>query len=311
MPKFQNLTDIRFGNLTVLKKSNEKKYGTQTQWVCLCDCGGIKIATTSSLNGGRVTTCGCSLSRRGNISNIENKRFGRLLAVRKTDKRKNGSVVWLCQCDCGKTKEVRQNQLASGVVRSCGCLISEMAKALCESNSKNLIGYKTGKLTVLSKTENRKGNGSILWECVCECGGKSFVASSALLAGEIETCGCATVNRLKSLTGEKHHNYNPLLTSEERLKKRYQLYGENLVAWRKDVYKRDNYTCAKCCCVGGTLNAHHIDSWDWCRDKRFDVTNGKTLCKKCHRLFHIKYGYGKNTEAQFHSFMREIFSSDC
>lgn len=36
-----------------------------------------------------------------NIKDITGKRFGRLVAQEPTELRRNGSTVWLCQCDCG------------------------------------------------------------------------------------------------------------------------------------------------------------------------------------------------------------------
>jgi len=58
--------------------------------------------------------------------------------------------------------------------------------------------------------------------------------------------------------------------------------------WRKEVFKRDNFTCSKCGEYGGTLNAHHIEHWVDNKAKRFDVTNGQTLCVKCHKDIHRK-----------------------
>jgi len=37
----------------------------------------------------------------GAARNLIGERFGRLTVIEKTDKRKNGSIVWKCQCDCG------------------------------------------------------------------------------------------------------------------------------------------------------------------------------------------------------------------
>jgi len=53
--------------------------------------------------------------------------------------------------------------------------------------------------------------------------------------------------------------------------------------WRLKVYQRDNYTC-QCCGddSGGNLNAHHLDGYNWCKEKRINVNNGITLCDKCH-----------------------------
>ena len=49
------------------------------------------------------------------------KRFGWLTVIEDTGKRKNGFVVWICQCDCGGLKEVRTTSLRAGATKSCGC----------------------------------------------------------------------------------------------------------------------------------------------------------------------------------------------
>ena len=47
-------------------------------------------------------------------------RFGKLTAVRETEKR-SGRTAWLCRCDCGSEIAVRTDKLRSGRVKSCGC----------------------------------------------------------------------------------------------------------------------------------------------------------------------------------------------
>ena len=53
--------------------------------------------------------------------------------------------------------------------------------------------------------------------------------------------------------------------------------------WRKAVFERDNYTCQHCNKRGGWLEADHIESWTDFIELRYEVSNGRTLCRPCHR----------------------------
>ena len=102
--------------------------------------------------------------------------------------------------------------------------------------------------------------------------------------------------------GKDTPNYNPNKTDKER---EYGRLVEGYTPWRKAVYEKDNYTC-KCCDdnKGGNLVAHHLDGYNWCKDKRTDTNNGITLCNKCHKEFHNIYGFGNNTKEQFEEFLK-------
>ncbi len=52
--------------------------------------------------------------------------------------------------------------------------------------------------------------------------------------------------------------------------------------WRKKVLERDDYTCLNCGQIGGWLEVDHIKPWSRFPKLRFDITNGRTLCKPCH-----------------------------
>jgi len=100
--------------------------------------------------------------------------------------------------------------------------------------------------------------------------------------------------------GEDNPNYNPNKTSTER---DYGRLLEGYTPWRKQVYERDKYTC-QCCGdnKGRNLNAHHLDAYCWCIEKRVDIENGITLCESCHKRFHKEFGIKHNTKSQFEQF---------
>ena len=51
-------------------------------------------------------------------------------------------AIWICQCECGKTKNVRSSYLTHGWTKSCGCLKSSGEKEIqkiLEDNSYTFI----------------------------------------------------------------------------------------------------------------------------------------------------------------------------
>lgn len=56
--------------------------------------------------------------------------------------------------------------------------------------------------------------------------------------------------------------------------------------WRTGVFERDDYTCQSCMVKGGDIQAHHIKTFKKYKDLRYDIDNGKTLCRECHRAEH-------------------------
>ena len=85
-------------------------------------------------------------------------------------------------------------------------------------------------------------------------------------------------------TGEFHWNWKGGKTPVNQRERSSGRYSE----WRKAVFERDGYTCQICGKVGGGLNAHHIKRWSTNVDERYQLSNGITLCEKCHKELHRK-----------------------
>lgn len=76
-------------------------------------------------------------------------------------------------------------------------------------------------------------------------------------------------------------------------------YSPEAEKWRKAVFERDNYTCVECGIRGTYLEADHIKPWAYFPELRFELSNGRTLCRTCHDK--TKVGYKK---------MRELYEKD-
>ncbi len=80
-------------------------------------------------------------------------------------------------------------------------------------------------------------------------------------------------------TGENHYAWRGGITPENKLIR----HSKETSRWREAVFERDNWTCQECNIRGGKLHSHHIKSFSQYPELRFEVSNGITLCEKCHR----------------------------
>lgn len=80
--------------------------------------------------------------------------------------------------------------------------------------------------------------------------------------------------------GEKHWNWKGGITKlENRIRKTAEYRN-----WRIAVLKRDDYTCVWCRKRGGNLEVDHIKQFAYYPELRFELSNGRTLCRVCHRI---------------------------
>lgn len=87
----------------------------------------------------------------------------------------------------------------------------------------------------------------------------------------------------KRIRGEKHHSFK----DGKSVERKDQRFTVEYKRWRYDVFIRDNFTCQKCGDNrGGNLVAHHIKPFSEYPELRFEVSNGLTVCKACHKEIH-------------------------
>lgn len=81
--------------------------------------------------------------------------------------------------------------------------------------------------------------------------------------------------------GEKHPNY--IDGGKEKWERQKAMGRVEYKEWRRNVFKRDDYTCQECKQRGKRINADHIKPWAMFPDLRYELKNGRTLCVSCHR----------------------------
>lgn len=159
-------------------------------------------------------------------------------------------------------------------------------------------------------SENTCGENSKSWkggekEKKCEvCGNKFKVKVATDKKGYGKFCSrkCAYIWISKNTRGDKRYNWKGERSKKNEIRSSFQYKN-----WRSSIFSRDAFSCCECGAHGVILEAHHIKPfWELVEEAKnkyplldivyaaliypplWDISNGKTLCKKCHR--NIKHG---------------------
>ena len=147
MPYIVDIANQKFGHITALHPTSERKSG-KVVWKCICDCQNRTVVyhTADWLKRIKVQNlhCGCKNNeteklKSGKITDLTERVFGQLTALRPTDKRYGRSVIWECKCSCGNVVFRSVTSLQGKYKNpSCGCMLSEIA-AINNQNSFHFI----------------------------------------------------------------------------------------------------------------------------------------------------------------------------
>lgn len=181
MGKFIDLTGKKFGKLSVIEFSYKNDHRVSF-WKCKCDCGNEIIVSSNKLRTGHTKSCGCLRHKKQDPllrSNLTGRRFGKLTVLSYAYSKKG--TYWNCKCDCGNEKVVQGTKLLQGITKSCGCLVKETN----HKRLNDLTDKRFGRL--VAKTYNMETG---KWHCICDCGNSCDVATSSLVRGATQSCGC-------------------------------------------------------------------------------------------------------------------------
>lgn len=133
------------------------------------------------------------------------------------------------------------------------------------------------------------GEGSIEIEC-SQCGKEIERKRWHVEGSEHLFCSrdCYAKWQSENGGGENHWNWQGGVSRENHRRE-----TPEYIEWREEVYKRDHFTCQDCDkhCGSNNIVAHHIKSYAEYPELRFDIDNGVTLCRSCHKKRHKKIGY--------------------
>jgi len=114
----------------------------------------------------------------------------------------------------------------------------------------------------------------------CEVCGKIFHCQpSSIRLRNRQTCSLKCRGRMMGIKAKINRIKNGFTQHQIDRCIRYSKEAED---WRKAIFARDDYTCQMCGIRGGRLEADHIKPFAYFSELRFELSNGRTLCRKCH-----------------------------
>lgn len=136
------------------------------------------------------------------------------------------------------------------------------------------------------------------WNKVCPFCNITFQVRYSLKRIKFCSRSCATKSRPPMHLGIKHSNETKLKMRKAKLgirgsahwnwrggnrtERQIAMKRDEYIQWRKSIFTRDNFTCQICKKYNGYLEADHIKPWALYPELRYDISNGRTLCRPCH-----------------------------
>jgi hypothetical protein len=131
---------------------------------------------------------------------------------------------------------------------------------------KNIEGQKFNKLTALNPTFEKGSNGSMIWECVCDCGSLTTATYSNLKRGHKKSCGCSIQEYIDSITYDLTNKRFGMLTAQYSNGKRE---SDKRILWHcicdcgnecnVDVYSLTSGHTQSCGCLHRSLREQYIE----------------------------------------------------
>lgn len=117
------------------------------------------------------------------------------------------------------------------------------------------------------------------------CGTEFYCSKSQQKYRNRKHCSVKCMGLANTKRAEERNAINPPSTGVLNRRLRYSKKANE---WRKAVFERDDYTCQFCGARNGmgkriVLEADHIKPWAYFHELRFEISNGRTLCKPCHK----------------------------
>lgn len=294
----------KVGKLTILEDVSIKGDVRGTIFKCRCECGREKNIKQSNLKRG-TWNCGCS-NKGWTYRDLTGSVFYRLTVKRRFGTDQRGEVLWECQCSCDERNIVivLGSNLRTGNSQSCGCLKKENIIAWTSRTGEDHYNWKGGAQFADCETYFDKLNPYDLIrkgiefpefiEAECTYCGKYFYPTRRQVMSRI-----AAIEQRKEDRYGEHRFYcedpyckiNCSIYGQKKYPKGYKKATSREVSpeLRKEVLKRDNWTCQRCG-VTENLHCHHMrgaviesifaNDPFWCI----------TLCKSCHKLAHKETG---------------------
>lgn len=199
------------------------------------------------------------------------------------------------KCICGEEARISFDKFNSGQL--CGKCARRRAGKSRRHSYQYVKRVFEGRGSTLVSSEYVNGHAKLKY--ICACGNKSEITFFKFRSGQdCRECGNRKIS--EKLREENSYMYDPSKTDEERIRDRkYPAYYE----WRRKVFERDGFTCQSCFDRGVTVNAHHVESYARNKDLRTNISNGMTLCERCHQEYHTAFYRNDATEKTLKEFL--------